>query len=141
MRIFLQAFPRALCSFHIVIQIIHFIPSLVKRFYCGVFMHTSMLDHTGKTSKRFRFVSESGLCAAAAHDRITIKIMRVFRTIVCAGGLLDEEGKAKGSALIMEFPDRAALDAYLASEPYVVEHVWDRVEVETMNVVILDGKM
>ena len=67
--------------------------------------------------------------------------MRVFRTIVCTGGLLDEEGKAKGSALIMEFPDRAALDAYLASEPYVVEHVWDRVEVETMNVVILDGKM
>ena len=61
--------------------------------------------------------------------------------IVCARGLMDEEGKAKGSALIMEFPDRAALDAYLASEPYVVEHVWDRVEVETMNVVILDGKM
>ena len=41
----------------------------------------------------------------------------------------------------MEFPDRDALDAYLASEPYVVEHVWDRVEVEIMNVVILDGKM
>ena len=42
---------------------------------------------------------------------------------------------------VMEFPDRAALDAYLASEPYVMEHVWDRVEGETMNVVILDGKM
>lgn len=61
--------------------------------------------------------------------------------IVCAGGLLDDEGKMKGSTLVMEFPDRAALDAYLASEPYVVEHVWDRVEVEVMNVVILDGKM
>ena len=61
--------------------------------------------------------------------------------IVCAGGLLDEEGKPKGSVLVMEFPDRAALDAYLASEPYVVEHVWDRIEVEVMNVVILDGKM
>ncbi len=61
--------------------------------------------------------------------------------IVCAGGILDEEGKPRGSALVMEFPDRAALDAYLASEPYVVEHVWDRIEVETMNVVILDGKM
>ena len=61
--------------------------------------------------------------------------------IVCAGGLLDDEGNMKGSALVMEFPDRASLDAYLASEPYVVEHVWDRVEVEVMNVVILDGKM
>jgi len=61
--------------------------------------------------------------------------------IVCAGGLLDDEGKMKGSALVMEFPDRDALDAYLASEPYVVEHVWDHIEVEVMNVVILDGKM
>lgn len=29
-----------------------------------------------------------------------------------------------------------ALDAYLASEPYVVENVWEKVETETMNVVI-----
>lgn len=59
--------------------------------------------------------------------------------IICAGGLLDEEGKMKGSVLILEFPDRAALDAYLANEPYVLEHVWDKIEVETMNVVIVKG--
>jgi uncharacterized protein YciI len=57
--------------------------------------------------------------------------------IICAGGLLDEEGRMKGSALIMDFPDRAALDAYLASEPYVTEHVWETIEVEPMNVVIV----
>lgn len=43
--------------------------------------------------------------------------------IICAGGLLDDEGKMKGSALVMEFPDRAALDEYISSEPYVVEGV------------------
>ena len=60
--------------------------------------------------------------------------------IICAGGLLDEEGKMKGSALVMEFPDRAALDAYLAGEPYVVAGVWQKIEVEVMNVVLVNGE-
>ena len=60
--------------------------------------------------------------------------------IVCAGGLIDEDGKPKGSVLVVDFDDRAALDEYLNNEPYVLEHVWERVEVEAMNVVILDGR-
>lgn len=56
--------------------------------------------------------------------------------IICAGGLLDDTGKMKGSVLIMDFENRAELDKYLASEPYVVEGVWEKVEVETLNVVI-----
>lgn len=60
--------------------------------------------------------------------------------IVCAGGLLDEDGRPKGSVLVVEFDDRAALDEYLSNEPYILEHVWERVEVEPMNVVILDGR-
>ena len=58
------------------------------------------------------------------------------KQVICAGGLLDEAGKMKGSALVMDFPDRAALDAYLAAEPYVVEGVWQRIEVEVINMVI-----
>ena len=56
--------------------------------------------------------------------------------IICAGGLLDDTGKMKGSVLIMDFENRAELDKYLVSEPYVVEGVWEKVEVETLNVVI-----
>jgi uncharacterized protein YciI len=56
--------------------------------------------------------------------------------VICAGGLLDEDGKMKGSALIMDFADRSELDAYLANEPYVQEHVWERIDVERINVVI-----
>ena len=56
--------------------------------------------------------------------------------IICAGGLLDEEGKMKGSVLIFDFPSRADLDSYLAYEPYVTEKVWEKIEIETMNVVI-----
>ena len=60
--------------------------------------------------------------------------------IVVAGGILDENGKPKGSVLVLEFDSRDALDAYLASEPYVLEHVWEKIEVETMNVVIVGGE-
>lgn len=60
--------------------------------------------------------------------------------ILCAGGLLDDNGKMKGSALVLEFDDRAGLDAYLASEPYVQEHVWEKIEVDVINVVILNAK-
>lgn len=56
--------------------------------------------------------------------------------IICAGGLLDDEGKMKGSVLILDFPSRADLDSYLASEPYVTERVWEKIDIETMNVVI-----
>ena len=59
--------------------------------------------------------------------------------VVCAGGLLDEEGKMKGSVLIMDFPSREELDQYLANEPYVLEHVWEKIEVERLNVVLVNG--
>ncbi len=32
--------------------------------------------------------------------------------IICAGGLLDDEGKMKGSVLILDFPSRADLNSY-----------------------------
>ena len=65
---------------------------------------------------------------------------RLNEHIICAGGLLDEEGKMKGSALIMNFDSRAELDTYLAAEPYVIEKVWQKIEVEPMNVVIANGR-
>ncbi|MCR4853852.1 MAG: YciI family protein [Prevotella sp.] len=60
---------------------------------------------------------------------------RIREHVVCAGGLLDDEGKMKGSLLVMEFQNREELDEYLAQEPYLVEHVWEKIEVERMNVV------
>ena len=59
--------------------------------------------------------------------------------IISAGGLLDEEGGMKGSALIMDFENRQALEDYLANEPYVLENVWEKIEVEPINVVIANS--
>jgi uncharacterized protein YciI len=62
------------------------------------------------------------------------------RQIIAAGGLLDEDGKMKGSALVMEFPDRDVLDKYLENEPYVIEGVWQKIDIEIMNVVLVNGE-
>lgn len=62
------------------------------------------------------------------------------KQVICAGGLLDDAGRMKGSALVMEFSDRAALEEYLKNEPYVVEGVWQKIEVEPMNVVVVNGE-
>lgn len=61
---------------------------------------------------------------------------RLGSHVICAGGLLDEAGKMKGSVLVMDFSDRSELETYLSGEPYVQEHVWEKIEVERVNVVI-----
>lgn len=65
---------------------------------------------------------------------------KVRGRVLCAGGLLDEGGRMKGSVLIMDFDDKSLLDEYLRAEPYIAEGVWEKVEVQPMNVVILNGE-
>lgn len=78
----------------------------------------------------------------AVRPRHLENIKKVMETdkVICAGGLTDENGAMKGSFLVMEFKDRAGLDAYLASEPYVTEGVWEKVEVEPCNAVIVNNE-
>ena len=64
---------------------------------------------------------------------------KLGKHIICAGGLLDDEGKPIGSVLILDLEDRVAVDDYLKNEPYVIENVWEKVEVKPLNVVIVDG--
>ena len=65
---------------------------------------------------------------------------KVRGRVLCAGGLLDGDGWMKGSVLIMDFDDESLLDEYLRAEPYIAEGVWEKVEVQPMNVVILNGE-
>jgi uncharacterized protein len=43
--------------------------------------------------------------------------------------LLDDNEKMKGSVLIMDFSSRKELDEYLKNEPYVVNKVWESIEI------------
>lgn len=46
------------------------------------------------------------------------------------GAILDEAGKMIGSVMIVAFDSRAALDEWLASDPYVTGKVWERYQVQ-----------
>lgn len=65
---------------------------------------------------------------------------RMKEHLVCAGGLLDDAGNLKGSLLVMDFQSRQELDEYLGHEIYVVEHVWEQITIDQMNVAYLDGE-
>jgi uncharacterized protein YciI len=76
----------------------------------------------------------------AVRPRHLENMAKVKGRVICAGGLLDAEGRMRGSVLIVDLADRAALDEYLRTEPYIVEKVWETVEAEPMNVVIVNGE-
>ena len=76
----------------------------------------------------------------AVRPRHLENMSKVNGKVLCAGGILDEAGKMKGSVLIIDFDGKDQLDAYLKTEPYIIENVWERVTVEPMNVVLLNGE-
>ena len=73
-------------------------------------------------------------------ERHLENMAKVDGKVICAGGILDREGKMKGSLLVVEFESRELLDAYLKSEPYILEGVWQKIDVDPVNVVILNGE-
>lgn len=48
---------------------------------------------------------------------------------IMAAAMIGESGNMCGSVLIVDFPDRQALDAWLKEEPYVTGGVWDEIEI------------
>ena len=65
---------------------------------------------------------------------------KVDGCIIMAGGILNDQGQAIGSALVMKFESQEKLQAYLDSEPYLKEGVWEKVKVEPFNTVILNNE-
>jgi uncharacterized protein YciI len=60
--------------------------------------------------------------------------------LVAGGAILDEEGRMIGSAVFVDFPDRAALDAWLERDPYVTGGVWQRIEVKPFRLAVLTAQ-
>ena len=48
--------------------------------------------------------------------------------------MLDADGKMVGSTMVVDFPTRADVDAWLAEEPYVTGNVWESIEVLSCNI-------
>lgn len=73
------------------------------------------------------------MAARTAHIALGDKMVAAG-SLLFGVALLNMEGKMCGSILICEFPERAALDAWLREEPYVTGKVWAEVEVKECRV-------
>ena len=62
---------------------------------------------------------------------------RYLDHLLCAGPLLDEDGTSPiGSLIIVEFDDRAAVDRFLADDPYTKAGLFATVEVTPWRKVV-----
>ena len=69
-----------------------------------------------------------------------IKKVKEKGSVICAGGLTNDDGKVIGSFLVMEFANKELFNDYLESEPYIKHGVWDEVKINTCNVVIMNDE-
>jgi hypothetical protein len=61
---------------------------------------------------------------ARAHHLAGISGLKRMGRIIDGGAILDDADQMIGSVVLCDFPDRAALDAYLEDEIYVQNKVW-----------------
>lgn len=59
-----------------------------------------------------------------------IAVLKKRGEFLLGGAILDDDEKMIGSMIVYEFPDRAALDRSLENEPYIVNYVWEKIEIK-----------
>ena len=78
------------------------------------------------------------LAARSAHlDSIRSMVDR--GELVAGGPIMDDAGKVIGSVALVDLPNRAEVDAWLAREPYVTSGVWQEINVRPMRIVVREG--
>jgi uncharacterized protein YciI len=66
----------------------------------------------------------------------TVEAQTKAGRILIGGAILDDQGKMIGSSLVVDFPSRAELDAWLRADPYTTGGVWKTVEVRPFRVAV-----
>ncbi len=75
------------------------------------------------------------LAARPAHLE-NARRMKAAGTLLTGGAILDDHGTMIGSLLLVDFPSRTELDAWLASDAYVTGDVWRKVEARPFRVAV-----
>ena len=79
------------------------------------------------------------MAARPAHLE-NVKPMVDSGQLVAGGAILDDAGRMIGSVSICDFADRAGLDHWLATDPYVTGNVWQKTEVKPFRVAVISKK-
>ena len=56
--------------------------------------------------------------------------------VLVGGAILNADDEMVGSMLLVEFPDRASVDAWLEADPYVTGRVWKEIEVHPFRTAV-----
>jgi uncharacterized protein len=56
--------------------------------------------------------------------------------VLVGGAMLSDTGDMVGSMLLVEFPGRDDVDAWIARDPYVTDGVWQEVEVHPFRTAV-----
>jgi uncharacterized protein len=76
---------------------------------------------------------------AARPDHIEgLKARRAAGEVIEVGALLSDDGVPIGSAMIGEFADLAAAQAYVAAEPYTTAGVWVDTQITPLRLLKFD---
>lgn len=63
-----------------------------------------------------------------------IKKLKETGNFVLGGAILSEEGQMIGSNAVLQFETEEDLQAYLAIEPYIVQKVWEKIDVKSFRI-------
>ncbi len=93
---------------------------------------------------QFVVIAYDGTDAGAPDRRLTARPahlenarrMKAAGTLLTGGAILDDHGTMIGSLLLVDFPSRTELDAWLASDAYVTGDVWRKVEARHFRVAV-----
>ncbi|MGK9169418.1 hypothetical protein KXR53_24095 [Inquilinus limosus] len=93
---------------------------------------------------QFLVIAKDGTDAEAPARRLAVREQHLAGArkqaedgvMIAGGAILDDGGRMVGSAVIYDLPDRAALDALLAADPYVTGGVWRDIEIKPFRVAV-----
>jgi len=58
-----------------------------------------------------------------------VAVLKKRGEFLLGGAILDDDGKMIGSMIVYDFPDRALLDKCLENEPYIINGVWEKIDI------------
>nr|WP_262890686.1 YciI family protein [Rufibacter sediminis] len=63
-----------------------------------------------------------------------VKKLKASGNFILGGAMLSPEEKMKGSTMVMEFENEAAIQQWLDQEPYLLQKVWEKVDITLFKV-------
>lgn len=96
---------------------------------------------------QFLVTARDGTDADAPNRRLAARPAHMERirpfvesgALLIGGAMLDAAGRMTGSTFVADFPDRSALETWIAEDPYTAGDVWRTVEITPFRVAVASG--